>query len=64
MKTKFFTIALFALLSFSFFSCADEDVTPTVDASVLLESDLKCECEGGIIDDGYEDFRKTRPTRP
>jgi hypothetical protein len=60
MKAKFFTLAIFAMLSFSFLGCTEEEVLPAVDETLLLDADA-CECEGGIIEDGYDEFRKKQP---
>lgn len=61
MKAKIFTLAIFAMLSFSFLGCTEEEVLPAIDETLLLDADA-CECEGGIIDDvSHEEWRKKRP---
>jgi len=48
MKTKLLTLSLFGLMTFSFLSCAEEEVAPSNDPAATEES--YCECEGGLTE--------------
>lgn len=49
MKTRILTLALFGLMSISFMACNEDPVVPSNDISIE-QSDVDCECEGGLSD--------------
>jgi hypothetical protein len=48
MKAKFLTLAFFAMMTVSFFSCTQEEVAPAMNSD--MSSLEYCECEGGQDD--------------
>lgn len=48
MKAKLLTLVLFGIMTLSFVSCNEDDVTPAKQTTV--KNGGTCECSGGITD--------------